>query len=198
MNIIQDVINTFQDLVAQVPEFIQPLVVMLAGAIPSIEGDVAAVIGIVSGLNPIVAGMAGAAGNFLSVLIIVLLTSRARTAVVNRSRARVGATVGAAESSGFGSDEAAAEFEAMASAKPESKGRQKGRQRFTKWIVRFGVPGASILGPLALPSQVTSAILVAGGSPRAWVLLWHAVSIVVWTTVSAVSAWLALTVVFWL
>jgi hypothetical protein len=196
VNVIQDVINTFQDLVAHVPEFIQPLVIVLAGAIPSIEGDVAAVIGIVSGLNPIVAAIAGATGNFLTVLLIVLLTSRARSAIVNRNRVRVGASVGATEPSG--SEEFAAEFEPMASAKPESKSRQKGRQRFTKWLVRFGVPGASILGPMALPSQVTSAILVAGGSPRAWVLLWHAVSIVIWTTVSAVSAWLALTVVFWL
>lgn len=198
MNILQDLITTFQNLVAQVPEFIQPLVVLLAGAVPSIEGDVAAVIGIVSGLNPIVAGIAGALGNFLTVLLIVLLTSRVRTAVVNRNRVRVGATVGATGSSGFGSDEVAAEFEAMATAKPESKSRQKGRQRFAKWLVRFGVPGASILGPIALPSQITSAMLVAGGSPRAWVLLWHAVSIALWTTVSAVSAWLALTVVFWL
>jgi len=198
MNILQDLITTFQNLVAQVPEFIQPLVVLLAGAVPSIEGDVAAVIGIVSGLNPIVAAIAGALGNFLTVLLIVLLTSRVRTAVVNRNRARVGATVGATGSSGFGSDEVAAEFEAMATAKPESKSRQKGRQRFAKWLVRFGVPGASILGPIALPSQITSAMLVAGGSPRAWVLLWHAVSIALWTTVSAVSAWLALTVVFWL
>jgi hypothetical protein len=194
MNFFHELISTFQDLVAQVPDFVQPLVVMLAGAIPAVEGDVAAVIGIVSGLNPIVAAIAGATGNFVTVLFTVLLTSRVRTAVVNRM-ALVGATAGAAESSAFGSDQSAATDEATASVKPESKGRQKGRQRLNKWFVRFGVPGASLLGPLALPTQVTSAILVAGGSPRAWVLLWQAAAIALWTTVASVSAWLALTYV---
>jgi len=191
MNPIQELIINFQNLVAQVPEMIQPFIVMLAGMVPFIEGEVAAMIGIVGGLNPIVAAIAAAAGNFLCVLFVVLLTSRARTAVVNRSRVRVGATVGAAGSiDDAGASEATA-FEEAASAKPESKGRQ----RFKKWLVRFGVPGASILGPLAIPTQFTSAILVAGGTPRAWVLLWQAVAIVLWTTVATASVWAALTFV---
>ena len=106
--------------------------------------------------------------------------------------------MGAAEFSAFGSDASAAAPEVATSVKPESKGRQKGRQRLNKWFVRFGVPGASILGPIALPTHVTSAILVAGGSPRGWVLIWQAVAIAVWTTVATVSAWLALMLVFWI
>ncbi|HET8928567.1 MAG TPA: small multidrug efflux protein [Microbacterium sp.] len=199
MNLLQDLITTLQDLVAQVPELLQPFIVMLAGAIPAIEGDAAAVIGIIAGLSPIVAAIAAAVGNFLTVLVIVLLTSRARTAVVNRAGARVGATVGGREqSSGAESDASDPAVEAMEPARPESKRREKGRQRFNKWFVRFGVPGASILGPIALPTHVTSAILVAGGSPRGWVLIWQAVAIAVWTTVATVSAWLALMLVFWI
>ncbi|MGM7678873.1 small multidrug efflux protein [Microbacterium sp. A94] len=197
MNFFQDLISNLQNLVAQVPEIIQPLVIMLAGAIPAIEGDIAAVIGIVGGLNPVVAGLAGAAGNFATVLLTVLLTSRARSAIVNR-RERVNAAAGAMESTAFGSSQPATaqQLAAATSTKPESKGRAKGRERLNNWFVRFGVPGASLLGPLALPTQVTSAILVASGSPRAWVLLWQAAAIVLWTTISSVSAWLALTVVF--
>lgn len=203
MNIIEEIVRNFQDLVAQAPEFVQPLVVMLAGAIPAIEGYVAAVIGIISGLNPIVAAIAGAAGNFITVLLTVFLTSRARSAIVNRkARARVAVGASADVPVGAGGqslplDEPDAfASEATSTAKPESKGRQKGRQKLNKWFVRFGVPGASLLGPLALPTQVTSAILVGGGSPRAWVLLWQAIAIVVWTTVASVSAWLALMVLF--
>lgn len=197
MNFFQELISNLQDLVAQVPEIIQPLVIMLAGAIPAIEGDIAAVIGIVGGLNPVVAGLAGAAGNFATVLLTVLLTSRARNAIVTR-RERIKASVGATESTAFGSGQpaTASDLTVTASSKPESKGRAKGRERLNKWFVRFGVPGASLLGPLALPTQVTSAILVASGSPRAWVLLWQAAAIVIWTTISSVSAWLALMVVF--
>ncbi|MEI5583559.1 MULTISPECIES: small multidrug efflux protein [unclassified Agromyces] len=191
MNPLQDLIDNFQDLVAQVPEFIQPFIVMLAGAIPFIEGEGAAIIGIVGGLNPIVAGIAAAAGNFLCVLLVVLLTNRARTAVVNRSSVRIGATVGGAAPSATDYEEKGAAIEETAPAKPESKGRR----RFKQWLVRFGVPGASILGPLAIPTQFTSAMLVAAGTPRAWVLLWQAVAIVIWTTVATVSAWAALTFV---
>jgi hypothetical protein len=193
MNVIQDLITHLQDLVGQVPELIQPLVVMLAGAIPAIESDVAAVIGIVGGLNPSVAAGAGIVGNFVTVLLTVLLTSRARTAVMNR-RSRVAAL--AAGSSTSLLDRTTPDEDPLTAAKPESKSRQKGRKRLNRWFVRFGVPGASLLAPLALPTQVTSAILVAGGSPRAWVLLWQAIAIILWATLASVSAWLALTVVF--
>ncbi|MBO0607834.1 small multidrug efflux protein [Myceligenerans salitolerans] len=185
MNPLEQLVNSFQDLVGQVPEIIQPVVVLLAGAIPFIEGEVAAVIGVVGGLNPIVAGIAAASGNFLCVLLVVLLTSRARAAVVNRRTTLVGADVATARFP------ESADLAQTTPAKPESKGRR----RFKKWLVRFGVPGASILGPLAIPTQFTSTMLVASGTPRAWVLLWQAVAIVLWTVVTTTSAWLALQLV---
>lgn len=181
MNPIEELVKNFQNLVAQVPELIQPFIVMIAGAIPFVEGEGAAIIGIVGGINPIVAAIAAAAGNFLSVLLVVLLSSGARTAVVNRHASRTAAVGGTGT---------VTTMEAPA-AKPESKGRQ----RFQKFLVRFGVPGASILGPLAIPTQFTSAILVAGGTSRAWVLLWQGIAIAIWTTVATVSLWLALQVV---
>ena len=191
MNPIQELIVNFQELAAQLPEIIRPFIVMLAGAIPFIEGEVASLIGIVGGLNPIVAGLAAATGNFLCVLVVVLVTSRARTAVVKHNRERSEATRTAALVPAAPGYEGSAPLEGAASAKPQSKGRQ----RFAKWLVRFGVPGASILGPLAIPTQFTSAILIASGTPRGWVLLWQGVAIILWTTVSIVSIWAALTFV---
>ncbi|MBN6042224.1 hypothetical protein [Amycolatopsis sp. 195334CR] len=169
MSPVENLVGDFQELVGQVPEFIQPVIVALAGAVPAIEGEVASLIGVLGGLHPVVAGIAAAAGNFLCVLVVVLLTSKARAAVVSHHRA------------------AHAEDEAKP-AKPESKGRR----RFKKALARFGVPGASLLGPLAIPTQFMSAMLVAGGTPRTRVLFWQAVAIVLWTTVATVSAWLAL------
>ncbi|MEU6783091.1 hypothetical protein ABZ912_28175 [Nonomuraea angiospora] len=185
MNPLEQLVSSFQDLVGQVPEFIQPVVVMLAGAIPFIEGEVASLIGVVGGLNPIVTGVAAAAGNYICVLLVVFLTSRTRTAVVNH---RMAHTVADREAGGVPESAADAAHQEGTPAKPESKGRK----RFKKWLVRFGVPGASLLGPLAIPTQFMSAMLVAGGTPRAWVLLWQAVAIVLWTTMATVSAWLAL------
>ena len=189
MNPVQDLVGNIQELVAQVPEFVQPFLVMLAGAIPFIEGEGGAGIGVIGGISPITAGIAAAAGNFLCVLVVVLLSSRARTAVVNLRTARSdSAGAGTAAGSGTGGTAVGIETEPV-------KTESKGRQRFKKWLVRFGVPGASILGPLAIPTQFTSAILVASGTPRGWVLLWQAVAIVLWTTVTTVLAWAALSTV---
>lgn len=168
MNPLADLISSFQDLVAQVPSLVQPFVVMLAAAVPFVEGEGAAVIGIVGGMNPIVAGLAAAIGNFVTVVAVVAVSSRARELAVAH---RQGGT------------------DVLVAEKPQSKGRQ----RFARWVVRFGVPGASILGPLAIPTQFTSAMLVASGTPKSWVVLWQGIAIVLWTTLATVLTWLAVT-----
>ncbi|MGO1362748.1 MAG: small multidrug efflux protein, partial [Brevibacterium aurantiacum] len=53
---------------------------------------------------------------------------------------------------------------------------------------RFGVPGASLLGPLAIPTQITSTILVSSGVKTSWILLWQGIAIVVWTTLTTLIA----------
>jgi hypothetical protein len=170
MDPLEEVLQNYRELVAHLPEPLQPFAVLLIGAIPFIEGEGSASWGVVGGINPIVAGVAGAAGNFLAVLGVVTLSSRARTAVIARRERTSGAP---------------------AETKPESKGRQ----RFRRWVVRFGVPGASIIGPLAIPTHFTSAILVASGTPKRWVLLWQAIAIVLWTTLFTTLSWLAVTAV---
>jgi hypothetical protein len=223
MNPIEQLISNFQNLVSEVPEFLQPLIVMLAGAIPFVEGEIASMIGVIGGVNPIIAAIAGASGNFLCVLVVVLVSSRARSAVVSRRTARASAkkaqagravqlsqTTRLAHASGSSTsiadvpttsiatvdvaDHASATATADSTTAEPEKPVSKGRQRFNKWLVRFGVPGASILGPLAIPTQITAAILVAGGTPKGWILLWQAVAIVFWTTVGTTSIWLALQV----
>lgn len=163
---IADLIATFQDLVAQVPELLQPFIVMLAAAVPFIEGEGASPIGVLGGINPVIAALFAIAGNFLSVLAVVTVSSRARELAVAHRNGR--------------SPE-------LTEAKPQSKGRE----RFGRWVVRFGVPGASILGPLAIPTQITSSILVASGTKKSWVLLWQAIAIVLWTILTTTVAWLA-------
>lgn len=174
MNPTQELVHNFQELLGQVPEFMQPFILVLAAAVPFLEGEAGAMIGVVGGLNPVLAAAAAAVGNFASVALVVLVTARARTAVTSRVDAR-------AESAAAGT----ATLVTVPAAKPESKGRL----RFKRWLVRFGVPGASILGPLAIPTQFTASILVAGGTSRRWVLLWQGVAIVLWTTITTVLVW---------
>lgn len=159
-----------QEFVGQVPELLQPLIVAGLGAIPYVEGEGSAAVGIIVGINPIVAGIAGAAGNILSVLAVVLLSSRVREAVIaRRSRTRYRRTDAHAEVLQDEIDQAT------------PTRRTKGRQRLGKWLVKFGVPGASILAPLALPTQLTAAFFVSSGVKKSWVMVWQIVAILLWT-----------------
>lgn len=81
-NPLTDLVLGFQGLVADVPTLVQPLIVAAAGAVPFIEGEGAAAIGIIGGIHPVVAVLAAALGNLLCVAIVVLVTSRVRAAVM--------------------------------------------------------------------------------------------------------------------
>lgn len=161
-----DVIAFIQQLMSQVPFFLQPLIVAVAAMIPFVEGELASVLGVWADLNPVVAAVAAAAGNFASVVVVVVFGTRIRAAIVARRMRRVTATGD------------------LPARKPESKGAR----RFKRFLVRFGVPGASILGPLALPTQFTSAALVTAGIRKGWILLWQAIAIALWTTLTTLVA----------
>lgn len=169
-----NLIETFQDLVAQVPELVQPLIVALAGAIPFIEGEGAVSIGIIGGIPPVVAAIAAMVGNFLCVAVLVLASSGARQAVVNRSRAKSVALAG-----GGAEQEAAANTTETGHSTPR-------REKFQRAFERYGVPGVSLLGPLLLPTQFTATMLAASGIGKARILFWQALAIIGWTTIVAV------------
>lgn len=80
MNPVADLVLGFQNLVAQLPEWVSPLIVAVAGAVPFIEGEGAASIGIIGGVNPVIAAIAGAVGNFVAVALVVLVGARIRVA----------------------------------------------------------------------------------------------------------------------
>jgi len=169
-----NLIETFQNLVAQVPEIVQPLIIALAGAVPFIEGEGAATIGIIGGIHPVIAAIAAIVGNFLCVAILVLVTSRAHTAVMNRRRAK--ATVAADGSMIVDAADDDIRVE-------EDSARKAARKaKFQRALERYGVPGVSLLGPLLLPTQFTATMLAAVGVGKARILIWQLVAITGWTT----------------
>lgn len=203
-----------QRFIEQVPDLLQPLIVAAAGAIPYIEGEGAAALGIIAGINPVVAAIAGAVGNFLCVLGVVVLGSGIRERVVAQRAGRTGS--GSTEnpvvaaprrrtSDGGMSDPAALEPTAVVTvleqpgddAKAKTTRREKGRARLRRWMVRFGVPGTSILAPLALPTMLTAAFFVGSGVPKRWVILWQGVAISLWTGAVAIAATGAIAALGW-
>ncbi len=169
-----NLIETFQGFVAQVPELVQPLIVALAGAIPFIEGEGAVSIGIIGGIHPVIAAIAAIIGNFLCVAVLVIASSGARTAIVNRSRSRQAVVAGGG---------------AVETASADSRDADRGgarREKFQRAFERYGVPGVSLLGPLLLPTQFTATMLAAAGVGKVRILIWQAVAIIGWTTIVAV------------
>lgn len=177
-----NLIDTFQNLVAQVPELVQPLIVALAGAIPFIEGEGAASIGIIGGIHPVVAAVAAIVGNFACVAILVLASSGARRAIVSRSRVRQSVA-----SDGSIIDESVVS--------DESGRKAARREKFQRAFTRYGVPGVSLLGPLLLPTHFTATMLAAAGVSKARVLFWQALAIIGWTTVVTVIIATAVSVI---
>ncbi|BDI23692.1 small multidrug efflux protein [Herbiconiux sp. L3-i23] len=189
--------EALQGFVDQVPEFIQPLAVAVAGMIPYVEGEGSAALGILAGINPIVAAVAGATGNLLAVIGVVLLGSRARSAVVTRRSAKVSANAPTRTLVGAGVAEPEPRVETLDGDEAKPNRRSKGRARLRTWMVRFGVPGTSILAPLVLPTHLTAAFFVASGVSKGWVILWQAVAIVLWTGLVAAAALGLVTALGW-
>ena len=163
-------VDTFQDLVAQVPDLVQPLIVAAAGAVPFIEGEGAAVIGIIGGIHPAIAAAAGIIGNFVCVTVLVLLTARTRSAVVTRTRTRRLVAAGGGDVAEVPSPEVG-----------DERGAAR-RAKFQRAFERYGVPGVSLLGPLLLPTQFTATMLAGAGVKTARILFWQGLAIVAWTT----------------
>ncbi|GAA1856024.1 small multidrug efflux protein [Brevibacterium marinum] len=189
------IIEFFQGLASHVPDLLQPFIIAAAGAIPFIEGEISSIIGVWAGMNPVLAGIAGAIGNFICVAVIVVLGARARRAVVarrdlKRETARMAVSPAGEEiadeapGNAASSDSESVDVRPIGDEKPESKGRVK----FKRFLTRFGVPGASLLGPLAIPTQITSTILVGAGVKTSWILLWQGIAIVCWTTLTTLIA----------
>ncbi|PSL37321.1 hypothetical protein CLV49_0928 [Labedella gwakjiensis] len=177
-----NLIDTFQDLVAQVPEFLQPLIVALAGAVPFIEGEGAASIGIIGGIHPVVAAIAGIVGNFVCVALLVLLGAGARDAVVSRRRAQLKARESVVVGGGDGAGSPVDPTDAVMPVEETTPRKAK----FQRAFERYGVPGVSLLGPLLLPTHFTATMLAAAGVDKARILLWQGVAIVAWTTLLTV------------
>lgn len=210
-----------QALIDRVPDLLQPLIVALAAAVPYVEGEGAAALGILAGINPVLAALAGAAGNIACVVVVVLLGSRIRGAATRRrartaaadsaedalvtSSARSGAAAGrggattSPTASGTGSRDADAGLVDDVRGDPAQKADRgaKGRARLRRWMLRFGVPVASLLAPLALPTMLTAAFFVASGVRKEWVILWQVVAVVLWTGAVAAAATGVLAVLGW-
>lgn len=146
--------TTVQDFVLGLPDPVQFLGVAAVGTIPFIESYLASTIGIAAGVPIPLAVVAAILGNIASVFLVVYGIASVR------SRVTAGSGAG-----GAAGDEAAATGK---------------RGRIAEIVRRIGVPGASLLGPLVLPTQFTSATMVGFGANRTVVMVWTSIAAALW------------------
>ncbi|WP_265520394.1 hypothetical protein [Oerskovia flava] len=75
-------IESLREFTEGLPDLVQWLAVVLAGAIPFVESYFGSVIGILAGVNPVVAVVAAIVGNVVSMTVLVLGAARAREAAL--------------------------------------------------------------------------------------------------------------------
>ena len=160
-----DLMGTAREFVMGLPEALQGVGVFLVSFIPFVEGEGAAIIGVLAGISPWLAVPVGIVGNFLVVALLVYAAHGARGALMGRRAARRG-------------DQAPATADGDRA--PESAGRALLRERFERW----GVPGLSLIGPwVFVPGHVAAPAMVSFGASRDYVMVWQTVAIVLYTTV---------------
>ena len=147
---IGDLFATLAEFVGDLDSWQQIGALILVSTIPFIESYLGSFLGVVLRVPPIVAVAAAVIGNAICTFLLIAGADRARTAVRN-GRAR-----------------------------PEVEEPSKRRRKIATYLERFGVPGVSLLGPLALPSQFTAPTLVALGASARSVYVWMGISIVAW------------------
>ncbi|WP_243728886.1 small multi-drug export protein [Nesterenkonia sphaerica] len=133
------------------PETLQWLGIIAISAIPSVESFFGALIGVVIGMPLWVALVAAIIGNMLSLTLVIYGAQWIRSTVLKRKKAQE-------------------------LSETQYRRRAKAKRLFDK----FGIPGVSLLGPLALPSQFTAPLMVSFGANRTLVMAWMFVSVTVW------------------
>lgn len=68
-----------------------------------------------------------------------------------------------------------------------SKAKQEKRQtRVRRALQKYGVPGASLLGPLLVGTHLNAFFMAAAGVNRHYLLIWQSIAIVVWAIIFAI------------
>lgn len=169
-----DLMNTAREFVMGLPEALQGVGVFLVSFIPFVEGEGAAIIGVVAGISPWLAVPVGIVGNLLVVALLVYAAHGARGALMNRRAARRGQE-----------NRADSGHDVHGARAPESPSRALLRERFERW----GVPGLSLIGPwVFLPGHVAAPAMVSFGAGRDDVMVWQVVAIVLYTAVGGLLA----------
>ena len=149
--------------------------VFVGGATPWLEAIIVIPAGILAGLNPLAAVVAGAVGNLATVAVAAWFGERIRTWWRRRRRAPVGA--------GTTGDPSEAITEPRRTARVE------------RVVHRWGLPALAVLGPVGLGTQLSAVVAVGLGTSARTAFIWVGGGTIVWSVVAGVATVAGLSVV---
>lgn len=144
------------------------LAVFLLTAIPWIESAVVVTVAIALGLNPIISTILAFAGNWLIVLLTILLFNRWQE-WKKKKRDKNGM----------------------------EKEKSKTRKRAYNIFVKYGLPGLAFIGPLFIGTEIAAAFAMIFKAPRKNVLILMTISLAFWTILFAVASYYGFNLLGW-
>lgn len=144
-------------------EYWEYITIFLLAAIPWIEIAVVIPLGIVGGLSPIPVAILAFTGNWLPIMLIIILYKK-----WSNWRARKKGETG------------------------ETKQISARKKRAKKIWDRYGLPGLAIIGPAFVGTHITAVMGMAFGTRKNLVTFWMTFSLIAWTVVLTVVSYYGL------
>ncbi|WP_149359252.1 small multi-drug export protein [Lolliginicoccus suaedae] len=155
--------------------------VFIGGAAPWLEAIIVIPAGIVAGMNPAVAFLAGTSGNLITVAIAAWFGERLRAWWrARRDRKAAERALAAQEAGGT----------AVVTEPDEHEVAKRGKRaaRIESIVTRWGMPALAILGPLGLGTQASAIVAVGLGVSARTAFAWIGGATIAWGIIAAILA----------
>ncbi|MDQ0230030.1 small multi-drug export protein [Metabacillus malikii] len=152
------------------------LLVFILAAIPLFEVFTVVPIAIIGGLPAIPVAIVGFLGNLLTIFLLVVFVDNVKGWLRRRKKVKVQE----------GTNEPVSDEPSTIQVDEQSEDKKQKRAR--NLFDKYGLPGLTILGPLLVGSHIAAFMGMSFGTSRKLVTIWMIVSLVIWTSVSAIAA----------
>ncbi|MBD8506870.1 small multi-drug export protein [Hoyosella sp. G463] len=155
--------------------------VFIGGAAPWLEAIVVIPAGIVAGMNPVLAFLAGTSGNLITVAIAAWFGERLRAWWRARRDRKAADRVVAAGAGGSAT---------VATTQDEHEAAKRGKRaaRIEAIATRWGMPALAVLGPLGLGTQASAIVAVGLGVSARTAFAWIGGATIAWGLIAAILA----------
>ncbi|MGE6631089.1 small multi-drug export protein [Bacillus sp. NPDC077027] len=131
------------------------VLVFVLAALPLFEVIGVVPLAIISGLHPVTSAIIGFLGNFLTIILLIVLVDRIKAWRQKRRQ------------------------------QMDDSGENKKQERAKKIWGKYGLPGLALIGPFIIGSHLAALMCMGFGTKKKLVASWMTVSLIMWTALAA-------------